>query len=376
MKKAFFLFILIVSFSACDHVRKHGFSAEGDTLALKYAEMLTIVQHDAYTEVNIKDPWNQGKILHTYFLLPDSVPEPPHLSRGTVVRVPIKRSVLFNTAHCHLLYDLHAEKAISGVCDAEYILIPDVQKRLKGQQPKIVDCGDGMAPMVEKMVEVRPQAILLSPFENSGGYGRLEEINIPIIECVDYMETSALGRAEWMRFYGMLFGCERQADSLFHVVDSCYHALMKVAESSNTHLSILTERKTGSVWYCPGGRSTLGQLIADAKGGYAFSDDQHSGSLPLSFEQVLDKAGNTDVWAFKYHGDRPMSRRDLLEEFHGYTGLKAFRHGMIYECNCSKVPYFDEIPFRPDYLLREFIILLHPDITHLGKLRYYQKIPQ
>jgi len=151
---------------------------------------------------------------------------------------------------------------------------------------------------------------------------------------------------------------------------------MKVAESSNTHLSILTERKTGSVWYCPGGRSTLGQLIADAKGGYAFSDDQHSGSLPLSFEQVLDKAGNTDVWAFKYHGDRPMSRRDLLEEFHGYTGLKAFRHGMIYECNCSKVPYFDEIPFRPDYLLREFIILLHPDITHLGKLRYYQKIPQ
>ena len=71
-----------------------------------------------------------------------------------------------------------------------------------------------MNPDMERIIDLHPDAILLSPFENSGGYGRIEKLDIPIIECADYMETSALGRAEWMRFYGLLFGVAPQADSL------------------------------------------------------------------------------------------------------------------------------------------------------------------
>ena len=82
-----------------------------------------------------------------------------------------------------------------------------------------------MNPDMERIIDLHPDAILLSPFENSGGYGRIEKLNIPIIECADYMETSALGRAEWMRFYGLLFGAAPQADSLFAEVDSCYSDL-------------------------------------------------------------------------------------------------------------------------------------------------------
>jgi iron complex transport system substrate-binding protein len=117
----------------------------------------------------------------------------------------------------------------------------------------------------------------------------------------------------------------------------------------------------------------LATIIRDAHGRYAFSDDKHSGSLALSFEQIIDKAGDTDVWAFKVSGDRLMSKDDLLEEFHGYSALKAFRSGDIYECLSSKVPYFEEVSFRPDYLLREMIQLLHPGVD-LGGLRYYQKL--
>ena len=70
-----------------------------------------------------------------------------------------------------------------------------------------------MKPDIERIIDLRADAILLSPFENSGGYGRLEQIGVPIIECADYMETSALGRAEWMKFYGLLYGKEHEADS-------------------------------------------------------------------------------------------------------------------------------------------------------------------
>jgi iron complex transport system substrate-binding protein len=79
--------------------------------------------------------------------------------------------------------------------------------------------------VVEKIIDQRPDAIFLSPFENSGGYGKLEEIDIPLVECAEYMEKTPLGRAEWLRFYGILFGCEQKADSLFHVVDSNYNTL-------------------------------------------------------------------------------------------------------------------------------------------------------
>ena len=64
-----------------------------------------------------------------------------------------------------------------------------------------------MKPDIERIIDLRADAILLSPFENSGGYGRLEQIGVPIIECADYMETSALGRAEWMN--SMVFSMER-----------------------------------------------------------------------------------------------------------------------------------------------------------------------
>ena len=68
-----------------------------------------------------------------------------------------------------------------------------------------------------------------------------------------------------------------------------------------------------------------------------------------------------------------MTRRDLLREFHGYNALKAFRTGNIYECNCSTTPYFEEVGFRPDFLLREMIQLLHPGVN-LGGLRYYRRL--
>lgn len=251
------------------------------------------------------------------------------------------------------------------------MLIPDIQQRVK--DGKIVDCGDAMSPDIEKIIDLHPDAIFVSPFEGSGGFGKLEKLGIPIIQTADYMETSALGRAEWMRYYGRLFGEGRRADSLFHVVDSTYQSLKQYAAALPEGRSILTERKTGATWYTPGGASSMGTIIRDANGRYAFSEDKHGGSLALSFEQIIDKAGDSDIWAFKYNGSKMMSREDLLREFHGYEALKAFRTGEIYECNTSVSPYFEETPFRPDYLLREMIILLHPQ-TNIGDLRYYKHL--
>ena len=389
----------------------------GDTVAFKYASLLTVVRHQDYTEVMLKNPWKEGMTLHRYLLVPDSIdaqnisPSTLHLQPSTIVRTPLKRSVIFTTVHCAMLMSLDKEDCISGVADLKYIKIPWIQEQVK--TGRIIDVGEGMSPVVEKIIDQRPDALFLSPFENSGGYGRLEEIGIPIIECAEYMESSPLARAEWLRFYGMLFGCEQKADSLFAVVDSSYNAMKSLftvyglsscvpavasgkAERTDDYTkgseglaskstvnrkpltvnqkTVLLDKVTGSVWYVPGGKSTIGQMIQDAGGNYPWADDDHSGSVSLPFEAVLEKAGEADVWLFRYSSDHDITPNELLGEHHGYSQFRAFRSGEIYGCDVERSLFYEESPFRPDWLLGDYIHILHPEIPDLPPLRYYKKV--
>ena len=398
-----------------------GEAEEGDTLKMKYAKLLTIVKHgekgtaslnndaeDAeyqYAEVNVANPWKAGTLLHRYILIPKGKEGDETVARLALqrtsgmgcttdtVRTPVERSAVFIAPHCQLMYEMGCQQAIRGVCDLDYINIPDVKKRAASAGNaaagktsagnSIVDCGSSMAPDIERIIALNPEAILLSPFENSGGYGKLDKLHVPIIEAADYMESSPLGRAEWMKFYGMLFGneegksngisgsCEPKADSLFAKIEKEYLKLKAEAAGYPKGLSILTERKTGNVWYVPGGQSTIGILLKDANARYIFEDDQHSGSLAMSPEQILAKGKQVDVWAFKYFGGAPLSQAQLLQEYDGYKALAAFSRGNIYQVDTSTVPYFELTSFHPELLLREFIILAHGE--RFGKLRFYKK---
>lgn len=356
----------------------------GDTLQMKYAELLTIVKHNdgAYTEAIIENPWKKGTTLHKYILVPkgnegdetvarlkDDIRENATLQMGShcdIVRTPLESNVVFTAPHCQLMYELGCKNAITGVCDKDYINIPDIKER--------VDCGSSMQPDIERIIALKPEGLFISPFENSGGYGKLDKLHIPIIETADYMETSPLGRAEWMKFYGLLFKSEERSDSLFSSIEKEYLALKAEAAKLPQGLSILTERKMGSVWYVPGGKSTMGILLKDANAKYIFADDTHSGSLAYGPERILSKGTQVDVWAFKYFGGKALSKNDLLAEYEGYKVLKAFNSNSIYQVDTSTQPYFELTSFHPEILLREFIILAHPKATQFGKLRFYQHL--
>ena len=191
MRTIFGLIITLALVSCGGKTARH--PIDGDSIAFKYATLPSIVEYDEFTVVTLENPWKDGKALHTYVLVPRDAQLPVHLPSGTVIRTPLQRAVVFTTVHSSLLMDLGCQNQIAGVADLKYIKIPWIQEQVaKG---KIVDCGDGMSPVVEKIIDLHPDAILLSPFENSGGYGRLEEIEIPLVECAEYMEVSPLARA-------------------------------------------------------------------------------------------------------------------------------------------------------------------------------------
>ena len=389
--------------AACQGGKTAAADAEaGDTLEMKYAKLLTIVKHgdgeessDAaegidyqYAEAIIANPWKAGTILHRYILIPkgkegDKTVAMLARRRSTgarcttdTVRTPLESNLVFTAPHCQLLTELGCQNAITGVCDKDYINIPDIKSRAQADAKvahPIMDCGSSMQPDIERIIALHPEALLISPFENSGGYGKLDKLRIPVIETADYMETSPLGRAEWIKLYGLLLGSSK-ADSLFSAIEKEYLQLKAEAAKLPLGLSILTERKTGNVWYVPGGKSTMGILLRDAHARYIFADDTHSGSLSMSPEQIIAKGNQVDVWAFKYFGGNALTKQELLAEYQGYQALKAFQTGTVYETDTSCEPYFELTSFHPEILLREFIILSHPEAgDKFGKLRFYKK---
>lgn len=373
-----------------------GMEEGGDTLQMKYAQLLTIVSHDeqGYTEVKVHNPWKEGTELHRYILVPKGKEGDATMAKlagqahgegkkaatlgvkTDTVRTPLESNLVFTAPHCQLLTELGCQNAITGVCDKDYINIPDIKSRAQADAKvahPIMDCGSSMQPDIERIIALHPEALLISPFENNGGYGKLDKLRIPIIETADYMETSPLGRAEWIKLYGLLLGSSK-ADSLFSAIEKEYLQLKAEAAKLPLGLSILTERKTGNVWYVPGGKSTMGILLRDAHAKYIFADDQHSGSLSMSPEQIIAKGNQIDVWVFKYFGGNALTKQDLLAEYQGYQALKAFQSGNIYETDTSCEPYFELTSFHPEILLREFIILSHPEAgDKFGKLRFYKK---
>lgn len=386
MRKDLFAFLIIIIgvFTSCNHSQTRLEASGGDTVRFEYARHLKIVKYQGYSIATLTDPWKQGKILHTYALVPkgkagDEICKAfssDNNQEVTIVRTPITRSVVFTTVHCALLYDLKAESAIKGVCDLQYISIPDIQQRAKlpiSDAHHVADCGNSMSSNVEKIIDLKPEAIMVSPFENSGGYGKLDKLHIPLIEMADYMEESSLGRAEWMKFYGMLFGREKAADSLFNEVKSNYEQLMQKAQTAKQIRSVFTERMMGNVWYVPGGRSVIGGLLQDARARYVFANDTHSGSVALSFESVLDRAGKADIWLFKYN-EHPSTLQELLKENAGYGEFKAVKTHQVFACDCTHRPYYEEVSFHPDRLLSDVIQIVHPDIAGFAPMHYYQRL--
>ena len=347
-------------------------SIKGEEIPMRYADLLRMRQCDGYVYVQVLNPWDSASVLHSYILLDKTTPVPAQKPKGDIVRVPLENSVVYSLVHCALIDEIGGYGQIKGVCDLRYITMDKVQR--DARNGNIRNLGEGLNPNIEDIIDMSPDAILLSPFQNSGGYGRLSKLGIPIIECADYMETSAMGRAEWIRFFGFLYGCEEQADSIFESVSRNYESLKQLAATAQQHPSVVTDLKYGATWYVPGGKSTTGMLLADAAANYIYKDNKENGSLALAPEVVFESAMDADVWIIRYNQAVSKTYDDIAQEYTNYSRMRAFTNQNIYACNTELVPFYSEVPFHPDRLLRDYIKILHPELLPDYNLLYYERI--
>lgn len=344
MKHLLFSIILTFFLASCSSTSEQG---KVDN-ALTEAKLLTMEHHEGYTVAAVANPWGKGE-LQRYVLVPDSVKLPDSLPEGTVVRTPLKNALVYSAVHTGLFTELGSPETVKGIVDAQYFTDSLVLEGVKAG--KIADCGSSMAPTIEKVIEMKPDGILLSPYQDSN-FGQLEKLKIPLIMCADYMEHTPLGRAEWIKFYGALVGKEKEAESIYNQVVADYNKLKEARKTAVNHPKVLTETVISGIWNVPGGKSYMAQVIQDAGGNYPWADDDHSGSLSLDFNQVLAVAKDADVWLVKSFDINTYD--DLKGAYSLNEKFDAFKNRKVYTCDTNATRLFERFPFHPELLLLEF----------------------
>lgn len=338
------------------------------TDSIRYAVGYEVTSHEGYKKVEVRDPWNKKRLLQRYLLVPRGRSLPENLPKGTLVRTPVRKIVVYTSVHLSILNALGVKDDIVGVCEVQYIKSPEMKKRIG--EGLISDLGNSMSPNIEKMIALEAEVIFASPFENAG-YGSVETTGISIIECADYMENEPLGRAEWIKFFGLLTGMETRADSLFRETERRYLELKKLTGGVQYRPRLMVGKKYGLPWNVASGESFMASLYKDAGADYIFRYLPGTGGTPLSFETILEKAVDADIWLLQYNLDEDMTYDALRSEYSPYSHFGAFRNRNIYGCNTSTSFFYEEVGMNPDYLLADLIALFHPELLPKHKPRYF-----
>ena len=182
------------------------------------------------------------------------------------------------------------------------------------------------------------------------------------------MENTPLARAEWIRFYGRLFGRAREADSIFNTVEQRYQELCTKARNTKAKPRLLPEMPWSGQWTLPGAGSSSTRLYADAGADYLFAHLKGNGGIPLSTEKVVDKAVEADIWLIKHHG--PLRRKQMNAD----TPLLANIKAPIWWCDTSSCFFYEETPFHPERLLENLIAILHPELGIKAEHEYFKEL--
>jgi len=364
MRRPFLL--LIIVFLLAVSCSRGGRSAEEKYFALE--------QRDGCSIVTIFDPWVEGKTRDIYILIPRDSQVPSDLPAGKIIRTPVERAAVCSSLHASIIEQIGAANHICGICEPQYLTNNNVKELV--DDGKIANLGLFTSPDAEKIIDLEADLIIATPFENSG-YGNAEKLGIPIFEAADYMENTPLNRASWVQLFGLLFGCEAQADSLLRATTDNYVSLKALAASAHSKPTVVLEKKYGASWGMPAGESYIATMHSDAGADYIFHDIPGTNSRQLTFEEVLDKASGADFWLIKLRfTNGEFTYRSLEQEYQPYSYFEAFKKRSIFGCNTLNVPYYDDIAIHPDWILADFIKIYHPDLLPDYELRYYKPLAQ
>lgn len=265
---------------------------------------------------------------------------------------------------------------ITGLSEPDYVFNENVRNLIR--QKKIETIGNYNELLIEKIMINKPGVFVSTSNPNLAKFhAQLEKEGIKIIYIDEYLEDHPLGKSEYLKIFGKLFGKEKEAEKLFGEIEENYKSIKsKVELEAKSEPAILASGMYGDVWYMPGGNSFQAKFFADAGGGFLWKNDIHAGTLNLSFEEVFEKGNNADIWVNAGDFD---NLEDLAASYPNYKWFSAYKNKQVFNWGKRKNEtgandYFEMGTVRPDWVLKDLATIFHPELFPEHELRFYKKL--
>jgi iron complex transport system substrate-binding protein len=371
---AFSLWLVAFSlFVSCESKKTKSSYRQGDSL--KYAVGFSISRQGNSKLVEVKYPYQNATSGYKYLLVPRGETPPVHDDQTKVITIPIETIVCTSTTHIPLLDYLGLTNKLVGFPTTDYISSSKMRARI--DSGKIVDLGIDKGMNIERLITLQPSAVMGYTMSNDlGQLKKIQELGLPVIINAEYLEKHPLGRAEWIKFMALFFNKEKEADSVFNVIEKEYLYTKHLAEQTKTKPTVMSGIVYGDTWYLPGGKNYASTLLADAGCDYLWKEDESNGFLELSFESVYKKANAADLW-IGVGGFISLEEMKASEQ--RYAKFNAFKEGAIYTYNARKGAKggseFLELGYLgPDLILKDLVKIAHPEVLESHQLYFYKRL--
>lgn len=377
MKKAVISLFLIPFFAACGKGdAKRADSPVGDTLRTVYAQGFDLIQHEGYLSAVVYNPWKEGEAYARYYLVRDTLVKTP--SDGVKVRIPLQKLAVNSATYFESLKLIGELASVKGTCNVSYIYTPEIIRGVK--EGKIQDLGDSYNLTIEKLMMLRPDAIMTTAYNvQDENTKRLAQSGIPVLYNIEWQEVTPLGRAEWIRFIAAFYDKLSEADSVFAGIAQRYESLkQKVAGAGlGKKPSLLPGQDFRGTWSMPAGGSFNARLYRDAGVSYFYTDEQGKGSVTTTIEEALLNFGNADVWI----GSVANTYQELADMDSKYKLFKPYKSRRVYNFNKRITPsggndYWEGAVVHADLLLSDLVKLFHPELLPDYETTYIQELKE
>jgi len=347
-----------------------------EKIDIEYSSAFEVDYFNHYKVVRVLTPWAGAEQTFEYVLVQCGTPAPEGFDEAVLIDVPIQSAISLSTTYLPHFVELSVLDTLVAVDELDFAYNPDVRARIDAGN--VIEVGGGSAIDVEQVLNLEPDVVftygLGSP--DFDAHPVLIEAGIPTALNGDYVETTPLGRAEWIKFTALFYNQESAANALVAEVADSYAALRASVADVQDRPTVLVNGMFMDTWFVSGGASYAAQLIADAGGDYLWADDDSVGGLPLAFEAVLERGQDADVWL---NANFWRSLDEGLAEDERYAEFAPFQNRTIFNNNARTTElggndYGESGVLRPDLVLADLIAIFHPDVLPEHELFYYQQL--
>ena len=366
---------LVLNLSCKDDAATSTSKSETSANSIVHAKGLAIYKYAGYSVVEVSTPWPDAKQSYSYVLKQRNATVPDSLKSHPTIEVPIRKIIVTATTHIPSLEMLGVENSLIGFPHCDYISSERVRARIDAGHVKEV--GNTLNLNTEIILDLNPDLIVAHGIDgNNPALDNLQKSGLNVMLNGDWNEQTALGKAEWIKFFGALYGLENKADSIFSDIEREYNNTLALAKKVERRPTVLSGAIYENNWYLPQGDSWGALLIAQAGGDYLWSDSVGTGSLSLAFETVLEKAQNAAVWIGP---GQYTSLAEMTTANPHYSQFDAFKNKKVYSYSSKKgktggIIYFELAPNRPDLVIKDLVKILHPELLPDHQLYFFEKV--